>query len=401
MAVELLDPVSISPLISCRLVALDKCPGVRPIGIGEVPRCIIAKTILIDVRYDIQSAVGSLQLCAGQISGVEAAVQAVRESFQKEETEAVLLVDAHNAFNCLNHKGFICPPLATILTNTYRVSSDLLSDGEVIPSQEGTTQGDPLAMPFYALATVPLMEKLSSAHHANDATAFGSVIEVKNWWDEVITHGPGFGYFVNPVKTWLVVREHCLSTAISAFSGTGVNVTHEGRPHLGSPIGSEAYINQFVREKVDLWKRELVTLSSIAQSHPHATFAAYTYGLKHKWSFLSRTTPNINDLLTPLEDTLRSLFIPSLTGKPPPNDSIRDLIAVPARLEGLGLSNPVIRAGVHVDYSPSCKVSGPLLGQILQQAITHLPVKLVALYWGRFYNKPLFTLWKWFTNRFY
>ena len=216
------------------------------------------------------------------------------------------------------------------------------------------------------------MEKLSSAHHvwyADDASAFGSVIEVKNWWDEVNTHGPGFGYFVNPVKTWLVVREHCLSAAISAFSGTGVNVTHEGRPHLGSPIGSEAYINQFVCEKVDLWKRELVTLSSIAQSHPHAAFAAYTHGLKHKWSFLSRTTPNISDLLTPLEETLRSSFIPSLTGKPPPNDSIRDLLAVPARLGGLGLSNPVTMAGV--DYSSSRKVSGPLLGQILQQATNY------------------------------
>ena len=232
LAVELVVPVSISPLLGCQLVALDKCPGVRPIGIGEVPRRIIAKTILLVVREDIQSAVGSLQLYAGQFSGVEAAVHAVRESFQKEETEAVLLVDAHNA------------------------------------------------------------------------TAFGSVIEVKNWWDEVNTNGPGFGYFVNPVKIWLVVREPCLSAVISAFSGTGVNVTNEGRPHLRSPIGSEAYIIQFVCEKVDLWKSELVTLSSIAQSHPHADLAAYTHGLKHKWSFLSRTTPNINDLLTPLEETL-------------------------------------------------------------------------------------------------
>ena len=107
-------------------------------------------------------------------------------------------------------------------------------------------------MPFYVLATVPLMEKLSSAHqvrYADDATAFGSVIEVKNCWDEVNTHGPGFGYFVNPVKTWLVAREHFLP---AAFSGTGLNVTHEGRPHLGSLIGSEAYINQFICEKVDL-----------------------------------------------------------------------------------------------------------------------------------------------------
>ena len=32
------DAQSLKPLTLCRLVALNKCPGVRPIGIGEVPR---------------------------------------------------------------------------------------------------------------------------------------------------------------------------------------------------------------------------------------------------------------------------------------------------------------------------------------------------------------------------
>ena len=53
-------------------------------------------------RGDIQDTAGSVQLCAGQIAGVEAAVHAVQESFQQDATEAVLLVDASNAFNSLN-----------------------------------------------------------------------------------------------------------------------------------------------------------------------------------------------------------------------------------------------------------------------------------------------------------
>ena len=136
-------------------------PGVRPIGIREIPRRIIAKAILHITKQDIQEAAGSLQLCAGQISGVEAAVHAVCSLFMDDQTEALLLVDASNAFNCLNHQAALlniqrlCPPFATALINTYRVPSDLFVDGDTLLSQEGTTQGDLLAMPMFALATIP------------------------------------------------------------------------------------------------------------------------------------------------------------------------------------------------------------------------------------------------------
>ena len=40
---ELVDPKSIEGLVACPLISLDKSPGVRPIGIGEVLRRILAK----------------------------------------------------------------------------------------------------------------------------------------------------------------------------------------------------------------------------------------------------------------------------------------------------------------------------------------------------------------------
>ena len=52
---------------ACRLIALNKNPGVRPIGICEVVRRIISKAILSITSGDIQDAAGSLQLCAGQM----------------------------------------------------------------------------------------------------------------------------------------------------------------------------------------------------------------------------------------------------------------------------------------------------------------------------------------------
>lgn len=48
LCTTLVDPESIAPLLACRLIALDKNPGVRPIGIGETARRIIAKAVLAD-----------------------------------------------------------------------------------------------------------------------------------------------------------------------------------------------------------------------------------------------------------------------------------------------------------------------------------------------------------------
>ena len=75
-------------------------------------------------------------------------------------------VDASNAFNSHNRNTslhnirFLCPALSTILINYYRSPTELFIDGEVLLSQEGTTQGDPLAMPMYALANIPLIKSL-------------------------------------------------------------------------------------------------------------------------------------------------------------------------------------------------------------------------------------------------
>jgi len=50
----------------------------------------------------MQDAVGTTQLCAGQIAGIEAGIHSVRDLFNKKETEGVFLVDASNAFNSRN-----------------------------------------------------------------------------------------------------------------------------------------------------------------------------------------------------------------------------------------------------------------------------------------------------------
>ena len=53
------------PYNSCRLIAPDKCPGVRPIGIGEVLRRIIGRTIVKCIKTDYKILGGDQQLRMG------------------------------------------------------------------------------------------------------------------------------------------------------------------------------------------------------------------------------------------------------------------------------------------------------------------------------------------------
>ena len=78
-----IHPDDLSAFVACRLIPLNKCPGVRPIGVGEVPRRIIAKAVLSLFRLDIQDAAGPLQVCAGQDGGCEAAVHAMRQFYDE------------------------------------------------------------------------------------------------------------------------------------------------------------------------------------------------------------------------------------------------------------------------------------------------------------------------------
>lgn len=119
------DPEGLGDLVACCSIALNKCPGACSIGVGEVVRRITAKPMLSIVKLIILEAAGSLQLCAGQ-DVYEEAVHAMSAIYFDSSNEAVQLVHANNAFNCLNcqvslcNMQTFCPPFANILINTYR-----------------------------------------------------------------------------------------------------------------------------------------------------------------------------------------------------------------------------------------------------------------------------------------
>ena len=62
----------------------------------------------------------------------------------------------------------------------------------------------------------------------------------------------------------------------------GVQITVEGKHHLGAALGSHLFTEQYVNEKVTLCSCCIVALSDIARVHPHAIHSAFTHGLCNK-----------------------------------------------------------------------------------------------------------------------
>eukprot|EP00957_Ditylum_brightwellii_P098296 7489607-Ditylum_brightwellii.AAC.1 len=70
-----------------RLAAMVKCPGTRPVGIGEILCRLIAKMVIRATGDKAKVACGNLQLCAGLEAGIEGAVHAVRMRREKRQAE--------------------------------------------------------------------------------------------------------------------------------------------------------------------------------------------------------------------------------------------------------------------------------------------------------------------------
>ena len=304
--------------------------------------------------------------------GVEAAkaIDGIRNIFNQEDTEAMILVDAANAFNNLNRNASllnmdaICPEFTKYY---YKIQLYVngMDDGRYILSEEGSTQGDNAAMNLYACSIKPLMCHLSrddiytsinvpkakQVWYADDSSAAGKIESLFVWWKALEEAGPLLGYHPEPTKCHIIVKNsECFQKAAALFSGTGVKITMNGRPFLGSFIGTPSYLKNSMELKVKEWVKDIEQISEIAVAEPHAAYYGYMNSLSRRWQFLLRTTKNSSETLQPLEDAIKDVFIPALVGRKITQHE-RTIFAPPTRFGGMGIANPCDEADSEYNIS--------------------------------------------------
>ena len=233
-------------------------------------------------------------------------------------------------------------------------------------------------MSFYAISTVLVHERLrtiTSAKQvwlADDTTGAGTVNDLLQWGNLVISEGRKYGYHVNESKSWLIAKDdRLLELAKDKFCGSSVKYTTDGKRHLGAMIGSAGYKKEYATEKVDQWCNEMRKLAEIAISEPQAAFAAYTRGEMQKFNYFLRTIPNMEDFLAPLDKVIDDEFLPALL-RETVSDTDRELFKLPIRDGGLGI--PILTQKAVIDCKLSIDISAPLVEVIVSQG-TEIPSK--------------------------
>lgn len=373
LCTEIVDPLSITAYTSSRLIPLDKSPGVRPIGIGEVVRRIVGKAALKVMSADLRRVAGCDQLCVGQRAGIESAIHELRSSFNASDKQCLLQIDANNAFNTLNRSlalhniGMICPLMKVLLTNIYRFDSLLPVSGELLYSCEGLTQGDNLAMAAFGANTLPLIRRLKEQlplsllqkWYADDASATGEPRDLRQFFDTVTSLGPNYGYRVNPSKCWLVVHPGKMEEAKQYFENLPINITEEGHQILGSAIGTEDYMRSFTDEKCNGFVEETERLVAIAREEPHLAYSALVHCLQAQWLHMIRTTPLPTGSLRRVDEAITDRLLPVILKRATISDLEREWLALPTRDGGLGINTwpdeELLR-----EYHASQRMSRPL-----------------------------------------
>ena len=194
-------------------------------------------------------------------------------------------------------------------------------------------------MAVYAIAIIPMIlmivditskidDSTKTAAYADNVTAAGKIIHLKNWWKTLCILG---SKFPKASKSWLIVKEKAKQRAFTVFKDTAIKIITEGQRHLRAVIGSSKYKREYFQNKTDVLINEIKTLPMIAKAEPQATYSCFITAFKHQPSYIMRTIPDITHQLNQRDQLITSEFIPAITGGIHCSDIKRKLVSLPSK----------------------------------------------------------------------
>ena len=206
----------------------------------------------------------------------------------------------------------------------------------------------------------------------DDFRVDGKISSIKDYWSQLTSIGPKYGYFPKASKSHVIVKEDQLPNATTLFGNSNVNIAVTGKRLLGAIVGSEIYKREYVDDLLKDWNSQICILSTIAESQPQAAYSAFVSGFKNKLSYFMRTSPDISNLLIPMENTIRNRFIPAITGGCICNGEERMLLSLPTRYGYCPYQLiPIFHEQADVEYNNSQRITAESTSLITVQQMDY------------------------------
>lgn len=311
-------PQEIRPILfGASLIALEKkCGGIRPIAVGCTLRRIAARLACAAVMEGVGSLLRPHQLGFGTPGGAEIIVHSTRRFISPPEAGVMLKLDFANAFNTVRRQKILnvahehTPTLYPLILQAYGSYSHLFFGSEVISSEEGLQQGDPLAPALFCLVINGLVQSLKSpinSWYLDDGTFCGPGGTVMEDLRKVIAAESEIGMTLNPSKCELRVAGGGSERWNEAFSDLlpGLKLLQDSECLLlGAPLTDEAI--PIVMDK------KVGEISLLTSRLPHLQGHSALFLLKSclsmpKLVYLLRCSPTwkANSQLEKFDNTLR------------------------------------------------------------------------------------------------
>ncbi|XP_048488762.1 uncharacterized protein LOC125491265 [Plutella xylostella] len=213
----------IAPLMyGARICALNKKDGgIRPIAVGSTLRRIASKVCCRQILPKLSTYLQPLQLGFGSKGGCEAAVHALRTYIEHDGGEVVLKVDIKNAFNSIDRGTFLTeikeltPEIYPYLWQCYSSPSNLIYNSNLIHSEVGCQQGDPLGPAIFSLAihkTISSLKSKLNMWYLDDGTLGGESDTVLDDLRTLTDNMREIGLELNSSKREIFIPSHISET---------------------------------------------------------------------------------------------------------------------------------------------------------------------------------------------
>ncbi|KAG9631283.1 hypothetical protein KCU64_g16723, partial [Aureobasidium melanogenum] len=353
-------------LTASRLVALDKEDGgVRPIAVGELIYRLVAKVLLR--KQFVVDQLAPFQLGVQSPGGVEPIIHLLRHAVDGNLRgyTHVCSADFQNAFNSVSRKAvsaatiMYAPEFYKPAKWAYDEPSALVMyDGTVITSSEGVRQGDPLGPLLFSLAIRHSLEQLQQQLRSATRKGLPPPIIVAYLDDVYILSGQE----IRPEKLADYLQHAPITLNIQKTKSYPLaELRQTGLKALGSFVGPLDGRKRFLQDKIEELQQVLERLQDLPKQHALLLLRASTSSLLRH---LPRTIEP-EGLQDELQDIDRRLLqtVKHLQGSYDDKPLDQDLVALPARLGGLGIT--LFAETAHLAFQNSKAIADLALQKIL------------------------------------